>query len=233
MNINPVIAPYRKYSGSAFNPSKISGLQLWLKADTGLFQNSNGTTAVTADGDPIGYWADQSGNSNHATIATSSLRPTYKVAQQNGYGGVKFDGTDDYLATPINTGGQWHVFAVIKSPTATWNGYWGILDSNTNDNFHEWATFRPATTIFWHLPTAVRKNAVDLSGFFDCTPIDSAFFQLSIKTPTKTADIRNVGRMGAFRSNSYFLELCAYSAYLSASDLTNLEAYFNNKFLLY
>lgn len=232
MNINPIIAPYRKYAGVSFNPSKISGLQLWLKAGTGLFQNSNGTTAVTADGDPVGYWADQSGNSNHATMSTSSQRPTWKVAQQNGFGALKYDGTDDYLVTPINTGSQWHVFAVIKSPTATWNSYWGVLDSNTNDNAHEWATFRPGNTNFWHAPTAVRKNGVDLPTQ-DCAPIDSAFFQLSIKMPTKTADIRNVGRMGGFRSNSYFLELCAYSSYLSASDLTNLEAYFNNKFLLY
>lgn len=216
----------------AFAPTDIAGCQLFLKADTGRFQNSNGTTAATADGDPVGYWADQSGNNNHATMATGAARPTNKLSLQNGYGGVKFDGTDDYLATPINTGGQWHVFAVIKSPTATWNSYWGILDSDTNDNLHEWATMRPGNTNFWHPPVAVRKNGVDLPTQV-CAPIDSAYFQLSIKMGTKTADIKNIGRMGAFKSNSYFLEVVAYSAYLSAGDLTALESYFNNKFAMY
>ena len=46
-----------------FTPASISGLQLWLDAsDSGtLFQNSNGTTAAAADGDPVGYWVIKAG----------------------------------------------------------------------------------------------------------------------------------------------------------------------------
>lgn len=42
-----------------------------------LFQLSNGTTAVTADNDPIGYVTDLSGNGKHGTQATAGSRPLY------------------------------------------------------------------------------------------------------------------------------------------------------------
>jgi hypothetical protein len=40
-----------------------------------LFENSDGTTAVTSVGDPIGYARDKSGNNNHATQSTDTARP--------------------------------------------------------------------------------------------------------------------------------------------------------------
>jgi len=53
-----------------------SGLRGWYKADSGLFQLSNGTTAATNTGDVVGYWADQSGNNNNITQATTANKPT-------------------------------------------------------------------------------------------------------------------------------------------------------------
>jgi hypothetical protein len=44
-----------------------------------LFQNSNGTTPVTAVEQPVGYMADKSGRGNHATQATSASRPTLRA----------------------------------------------------------------------------------------------------------------------------------------------------------
>jgi hypothetical protein len=76
----------------------MTGLQLWLDAsdaDT-LFQDSAGTTPATADNDPVGYWADKSGNGNHATQATTSAKPALKLAIQNGRNVVRFT-TDDVL----------------------------------------------------------------------------------------------------------------------------------------
>jgi hypothetical protein len=53
-----------------------------------MFQNSDGTGAVTADGDPVGKWLDISGNDNHATQTVSADRPIYKT-----------DGTLEWLET--------------------------------------------------------------------------------------------------------------------------------------
>lgn len=61
-----------------------------------LFQNTNGTTPVAADGDPIGYATDLSGNGNHATAPGNNNRPLY-------YGYADFDASDDRLLTPAIT----------------------------------------------------------------------------------------------------------------------------------
>lgn len=46
---------------------------------TTLFQDSAGTTPVTAAGQPVGRMLDKSGRGNHATQATSTQRPTYGI----------------------------------------------------------------------------------------------------------------------------------------------------------
>jgi hypothetical protein len=69
---------------------------LWLSSSDidSLFQLSNGTTAVAANNDPVGYWTDLSGNGNHCIQATAGNRPLYKTAGP----AVLFDGTTDYLS---------------------------------------------------------------------------------------------------------------------------------------
>jgi hypothetical protein len=101
--------------GGSFSPAQIAGLKLWLKADTGLFQDSPGTTAAVANADPVGLWKDQSGQGNDVLQATSTMRPTLRLAVQNGQPVVRFDGVDDFLqkaalalAQPLT------VFAVAK-----------------------------------------------------------------------------------------------------------------------
>lgn len=80
----------------SFSILSLPGIKFWGKADTGLYQNSNGTTAASSDGDPVGYWTDLSGNSNHFTQGTSSNRPSYKTNRINSRPSVYFT-VDDYL----------------------------------------------------------------------------------------------------------------------------------------
>ncbi len=63
-----------------------------------MFQDSGGTTPVTATGQPVGKILDKSGRGNHATQATSAARP---VLQQDAGGKyyLAFDGVDDVLGT--------------------------------------------------------------------------------------------------------------------------------------
>jgi hypothetical protein len=60
-----------------------------------LFQDSAGTTPVTANNDPVGKMLDKSGNGFHLTQATAGKRPLYKVS--GGLSSLLFDGTDDFL----------------------------------------------------------------------------------------------------------------------------------------
>jgi hypothetical protein len=61
---------------------------LWLDPNdlTTMFQDSAGTTPVTAVGDPVGLWQDKSGNGNHVSQATSGKRPI-----------LRNDGVSNYL----------------------------------------------------------------------------------------------------------------------------------------
>lgn len=63
-----------------------SSLEGWydFKDLTTLFQNSNGTTAVTTDGNPVGYWGDKSGKGRHIIQATSGDRPQYYYGDSKG-----------------------------------------------------------------------------------------------------------------------------------------------------
>jgi len=87
---------------SAYSPSKLfaSGEQgIWLDPSdfSTMFQDSAGTTPVTADGQPVGKILDKSGRGNHASQATANSRPLYKT--DGTYHWLQFDGVDDSLST--------------------------------------------------------------------------------------------------------------------------------------
>ena len=70
-----------------FNPRKISGLNLWLKADDiRLSSDSN-----------IYLWNDLSGKGNNASQGTAANQPTVRRAILNNRPAIKIDGTNDYL----------------------------------------------------------------------------------------------------------------------------------------
>ena len=57
-----------------------------------LFQDSAGTTPVTADSQPVGLALDKSGNGNHASQATATARPLYRTDGTRHW--LEFDGVD-------------------------------------------------------------------------------------------------------------------------------------------
>lgn len=63
-----------------------------------LFQDSAGTTPVTATGQTVGRILDKSGRGNHATQATLAQRPTYQI-DSTGRPYLSFDGVDDGMVT--------------------------------------------------------------------------------------------------------------------------------------
>jgi hypothetical protein len=81
-----------------------------------LFQDSAGTTPVTADSQPVGRMSDKSGNGSHIIQTTSGARPLYKTATLPK---VTFDGTDDTLGTAADAAladgsGQWFAALAFK-----------------------------------------------------------------------------------------------------------------------
>lgn len=74
----------------------MSGLKLWLRADSNLYQNASGTIPAAASGDPIGLWKDRSGNSGDMTVPASLDqtigRPVLNSSALNGQPALTFNG---------------------------------------------------------------------------------------------------------------------------------------------
>jgi hypothetical protein len=100
--------------GGFSSPLSIPGLALWYDGDdaTTLFQNSNGTTAAAADGDPVGYWGNKASSGQNAIQATAGKRPTLQTAERNGKNIVRFAGTDDTLTATLS--------ATLSQPVTVW-----------------------------------------------------------------------------------------------------------------
>jgi hypothetical protein len=71
----------------AFAPDDISDLALWLDASDAATINGGNPS----DDDPVGVWADKSGNAYDAVQTEAENRPVYKTGVQNGLAGVRVD----------------------------------------------------------------------------------------------------------------------------------------------
>lgn len=104
-----------------WNPAKLSNLAIWLRAKdlSTLFQNSGGTTPVTANGDPVGFWGDKSLSNLDFIQATIGLRPIYRSAGINSRPSVEGDGIGMFLSTTPSFGASDWTCSVVIKPTNT------------------------------------------------------------------------------------------------------------------
>lgn len=75
-----------------FDPTQISNLRLWLRADLGISLSSNNVTS----------WSDQSGNGFNMSQGASSQQPIFIPSGKNQKPAVRFDGVDDFLLSSSN-----------------------------------------------------------------------------------------------------------------------------------
>lgn len=119
--------------GHAFDPASLfangeKGFAHDHTDPTKLFQNSNGTTAVTADGDPYGYVTDLSGCGFPAIQATSARRATFNTG-----GGRGTFNTSRLATAAINLSGG-SVFTLVVSFRNTGSTTAAIVESSSNIN---------------------------------------------------------------------------------------------------
>jgi hypothetical protein len=161
---HPVLSLYQNNEqGAWYDPSDL----------TTLYQDSAGTTPVTADGDPVGLMMDKSGNGNHASQSNSLSRPIYRTDGVMHW--LEADGVDDYFDSvglvPYD-GTQWFI-STAMAVTGGWAypGPWRFLRDGgspaaATDNLLEEYTDPPFTrkalaqrypsAVFWYDATSAR-----------------------------------------------------------------------------
>lgn len=228
-------------SGSGFSPKSIQGLGFWLDATdrNTLFQDSAGTTPVTADADPVGKWVNKSGTGTSVIQATAGSRPLYKTAQQNGKPGVRFDGVDDALrVASINLTIKTWVFCLKRiSNTGNVSGISTLVNKSSdglNCRTNNDTTYRA---------DGVSADAADLVFSGGTIRINgTAGFTFSLGT-AHVASFRNAGGAAVYDNISFgrrdgtndrlwngeFYEVIGYDTSLSDANVALVEAYLKAK----
>ena len=136
---------------AAFSPSSLFAANepgIWYDPSdlSTLYQDSDGTTPVTAVEQPVGLMLDKSGRGNHASQPTATSRP---VLRQDGSGKhyLYFDGVDDFLVTPTIMPGtdKAQVFAGVRKLSDAAIGTVVELSTTSSTNNGSIGLFAPAT----------------------------------------------------------------------------------------
>lgn len=238
-----------------FDPTGIANCVAWFDASdsASLFQSSAGTTAVTADNDPVGYITNKAA-ANHATQSTAASRALYKTNITNGKSALLFDGSDDFYALSslqADNNGSMTVFFVGRLlPDQTLRGailteratarvasfamYWETVgaggkfiasDGQNASSNHQISNTVYANSHAWFVATYthVVNSRMALRLNRNSVTVDSG---------TQSSLSGNAGaRLGAREGNvgqhwaGYYGELIVYSRELSAAEIANVEHY--------
>lgn len=126
-------------AGAWYDPSDLST----------LWQDTAGTSPVTADGQAVARIDDKSGNGHHLTQATAANRPLYKTA--GGIHWLEFDGTNDALsvvAAGLRLVGDLTLSAgIYKNGGSSW-GPMLVCEETAGANMpYEWRLSNSATVV--------------------------------------------------------------------------------------
>ena len=129
-----IINPYRFAAGGITDPTDITGLELWLDAEQGVYKDAG--TTLAANNETVQQWNDQSGNGNHVSQATAGERPTLKTSGINSKYSVEFSASDRLFSSVINVSAPNTIFAVFNITSSDTAGAC-VYDSynNTRHNF--------------------------------------------------------------------------------------------------
>lgn len=236
------------YDGN-FNPSVLSGLQYWFKADslTGLSNN-----------DPVAAMTDFSGNSRNFTATTSpDTRGLFKTNQINGLPAIQFT-HDGNSATTTNTTysgpnflaayTEGEVFVVIKAANdpaanslvgswANWGTDFNVVhypftDGTIYDDFGASVrknTGNPATNLAsWNLYNVSSKagswvNRINGTQFYS-TATNTVAWNTAPYFGGNAATDQDVGFDG------HIAEVIFYNRVLNSSERSNVRNYINSKY---
>jgi len=240
-------------SSGEFSPDDLAGLLLWVKSDTGTYQDDAMTTPATGDGDAVGGWEDQSGNGNHLTQSGAN-KPELDLNQINSLPAVYLANEGEYLGRADALGFTGNpaisVFIVAKdAETGSASGRFFQLGANDGaagevvglspeggasyryNNGNQ--AFSGADWASWSYSAWIRAAGADYgSGEYWHNGISMA--ETGTGSPTNTPSLANEECITAGRSNAgaailglegWIAEIIVYNSALSAANRQSVEAY--------
>jgi hypothetical protein len=251
-----------KSYGDLTTAEKVSLVSYWeLDEASGTRNDSHGTNHLTdnntvtlangvsngtiSDGDPVGQWTDLSGQNNHATQATASKKPIWKVNIINGKAVVRFDGTNDFLQNLTLTKAQpVSIFFVLNNRVYVSEDR--IMDGSVGNSVIL-STYINSPEMSIHAGTAYVATNSNL-------PV-ATFGVVYVLLNGASSEIRINGGAATTGNpgvNSFFngitlgaavagttaaaidiAEVVIYGAALSANDRLKVETYLNDKYAIY
>ncbi len=234
--------------GPAFDPASVPGLFYWFDfSDTStLFQDTGGTTPVTANGQPIGRVNNQPGATARWAQGANAPLPVWNSAGQNGLGTVFVDhagaGGNGCLRDPNATlrSSPFTMFWAATTPALTAgvsllcdqfgcggnravyanngpSGPVGVYNGTFLSTTIPHSTFR-TVTIEWNVTTTVWDQTIlNVSG--NAGSAGQSAFQLGLLC-------NGTANSGAGLHVGEFLQ---YDGALAPADVTNIQNYLVNK----
>ena len=220
-----------------FVPTDLPGLTAWYATDGPLWQEDTAATPVTADGQPVGRWDDDSGNGNHLAQTTPGKRPLYKTGIKNGRAVARFDGADDLLEKTFTLAQPITAFCVFYATTAARYVYTGAVGAaGTQGSVY----IAAATQLRLHAgtPLLMTAGAFALSTWYvESHVLNGVSSQMWLNGTSIGSGNAGAGAMGGLvlgssspATGSAWLvgdigEVLLYAGALSTPDRQNVEAY--------
>lgn len=199
-----------------FDPNSISGLVSWYAANRSLlYQNTNGTTPATAEGDPVGYVQDLSGNGRHLLTVNSSdtqvnaSRPTLRLNSLNRRATLFYDGTNDYLTHNSNSttyNGGVNVFVVTKHATNFVTNTIGVI-ANVVDSSTDTSNGYVLCDLPFIVGDPLDFQTSAVSPRVSTSPLDGTWKVLSCRVSSSGSDIRVNGSVVATAASAASITL--------------------------
>ncbi len=231
-------------SFTIFSLNSISGLQLWLRADS----------AVTYNGSyKVSQWNDCSGNNFNASQATSGIQPTYISNQINGHPIINFDGdllngvnipsinnssisifivAKGYAQTEVS---NWQACMFEIPPLSTGYGIGRDLDDNDYATFNNGSYMRtvlaalPNSGFNFKILESIKTYGIKTELFINDAAYGSST-DANLNGPFTNANYI----IGYSQGNNYFkgdiAEFIIYSKALNSTERNAVENYLNCKY---
>lgn len=206
-------------------PPDIPDLLAWFDADQ----------LVLSDNDPVSTWTDASGNGNDATGSGGS-RPTYKTGILNGLPVVRFDATDDVLATAmfIDDPTEYTILVVYNHTTSSGNHR--VIQGSNNWLIGGYSGAHRFYNGAFIIGPAVSANVfVKAIAFFGGGTAEFRVNGSSQGTNGNTTGPGTIyigagGTSPGEKLDGDVAEICVYDRKLTTDELTDLESYVTDKY---